>query len=356
MPKAPDSQHRLSSPLVEGFYAWVSVDGEPLAVTSVRKEGFKTVCTIQAPPGESFEVHHADLRVKPPQNAYMSSTYVDGQDAESLLTSTNDICFSRPVTDESRFAVSEGTHLTSNSLRPFRFPTLPSSSSPSSRTRAASSSRAAVTGTIQVRYWRIKKIKTSQSIWSPDADKKAQAKALPPEEMIPAKTRKGASFSYIDPEHKPLFILEFRYSLQNSPVKANAPAKPSAKAPSNCKVVVRPAKQPPPAATPTAAQKPPAPAPARSPSPAPAKRRATPSPAVSPPAAAPASASAASTSAGEKGEPDFARRLSKLKRELDVLKRKERIAELESQIEEIEEAMRVKDEKEEGRKRKRARV
>jgi hypothetical protein len=68
-----------SSPLLDHFSAWLTVDSKPLQVFNAHSEGMETVALVEAKEGASFEFNYGDLRQSYPKYSYMSSVYWNGQ-------------------------------------------------------------------------------------------------------------------------------------------------------------------------------------------------------------------------------------------------------------------------------------
>ncbi|GAA5913168.1 hypothetical protein JCM6882_005806 [Rhodosporidiobolus microsporus] len=188
----------------------------------MQEQGNKAVGYVKATAGERFTVEYVDLRTSTP-TAYMTAVYVDDADAESLLTARTDICFGRPSSDETRYAVAEGIRISPTAVRPFVFPSPPSTST----------AAPALQGTIRLMYWRVKNIKATMKAWSPLFDHgregkgKGKGKAADPAPITTQKI-KGSTFDYVDGESKPHFVLELRYRDEASLRRAgHISAKPS---------------------------------------------------------------------------------------------------------------------------------
>ncbi|GAA5868960.1 hypothetical protein JCM8547_003234 [Rhodosporidiobolus lusitaniae] len=180
--QTPSEQYRLSSPLVPQLYCWVTVDSKFLRVLDAKQDGIKTTTFVEAREGECYEVGLCDQRTKRPTSGYMTAV------AKSLLTDRKDGCFSRSATDDSRFAIAEGTRKSATSAAPFAFPV---------RKGSSSRPRGGISGSIKLVYWHATDIKPASKTWSPPGFFLEEQKSSP--------------FKYVDGEYEPVFVLEFQY-------------------------------------------------------------------------------------------------------------------------------------------------
>ncbi|BGP14093.1 hypothetical protein JCM10213_002388 [Rhodosporidiobolus nylandii] len=228
--RIPADSHSLTSPLLPGLAAWIKVGGKPPKVYGVRKEGKKTLAYVEGRAGDAFEVVYSDQRSSTP-TAYMTALYMNGEEAESLLTSVNDECYDTPLQDDSRCAVAQGT-----SLRPFRF-------GPAPKSHKSNHAQGSVSGYAQLWYWRVKGIKKSGKEWS-----SAARKAEDEDEEMRTPRMKGANFSYVDGQASPIMFLEFQFRdadfLRKKGFLTEPVPRPSAEAIKAKKVVPSPSAKP----------------------------------------------------------------------------------------------------------------
>ncbi|GAA5875398.1 hypothetical protein JCM16303_000610 [Sporobolomyces ruberrimus] len=216
---APDLQHCLTSSTVPQFFVWIEIDGAPVQVyTQEVKEEGKTLCYIEAIEGKEFVVRCADLRTSRPDDPYNVRIFVDGTRCNGFLTETSQFDYHVGLNAYWRYSTFSVKEISRTAELPFSFGKLQTTDDDD----AACSNEEVIKhlGTIRLVYRRVKNVQESD----PEVEKQAEAKPIHERSKkarlshqaafgeVKVKNDRGRlTFNFVDTEHYPLQVYEFRY-------------------------------------------------------------------------------------------------------------------------------------------------
>ncbi|ORY79701.1 hypothetical protein BCR35DRAFT_352618 [Leucosporidium creatinivorum] len=259
-----DPPTKLTSPLLPGCEAWITVDEKPLSVYSAGFKGNKSFGYVEAVEGARFEVKYRDGRVVHPSEDFCVKAFLDGRPVRGKVFYNTDPLFTSAPDSDERLAVYSSARVTYTSERPFFFSKL--AQTDDDELSCKDEKVVKHIGTIQLRYVRVKNVRNSEGKSKKEYsdivlhERTKKAKLSHQTSLGPVQTHAATgalTYTSIDSADNPCCTFEFRYrSRALLELEGHAPALPApAVAPNVLAAQNPPPSAPKPLATPKKAEK-----------------------------------------------------------------------------------------------------